>query len=223
MKQNSTKPKIVIHNSISIDGSLTGFMPEMDLHYGIAARINHDARLIGSETIIKGIDLFGEGISKELPEDFSVPERDSTLPWWVIVDSGGKLKGMLHTCRRFEFCKDLIILISETTPDDYKRYLEKRNYNYLIAGPSKVDIPGALEQLMEKFKIVRILADTGRILGNILINLGLVSEISLLVHPLIIGSQGYNMFSDIQNNISLELIKSEQLEKGCVWLIYNLK
>jgi len=76
-------------------------MPEMELHYKIAGEYKPDAHLIGSKTIIKGKEMFGEGIPYEVPSDFEKPERDKSLPWWVIVDSAGKLKGMLHTCRRF--------------------------------------------------------------------------------------------------------------------------
>ncbi len=32
------RPEIIIHNSISPDGSLVGFMPDMELHYKIAGQ-----------------------------------------------------------------------------------------------------------------------------------------------------------------------------------------
>jgi 2,5-diamino-6-(ribosylamino)-4(3H)-pyrimidinone 5'-phosphate reductase len=41
--------EIIIHNSVSLDGSLTGFMPDMGVHYSIAGSYKHDARLIGSK------------------------------------------------------------------------------------------------------------------------------------------------------------------------------
>jgi hypothetical protein len=34
------RPEIIIHNSISLHGSLTGFMPDMGLHYKIAGDLN---------------------------------------------------------------------------------------------------------------------------------------------------------------------------------------
>ena len=216
------KPEIIIHNSVSIDCSLTGFMPDMGLHYKIAGDYRPDAHLIGSETIIKGNEMFGEGIPDELPSDFEKPQRDNSLPWWVIVDSGGKLKGMLHTCRRFEYCRDLIILISEKTPADYIDHIKERNYHYIIAGKDKVDLKPAIEKLCDSFVINRILTDTGRVLGNILINLGMVDEISLLIHPLIVGEKCYPMFSDVTGNKDFKLKKSEQFENGCVWAVYSL-
>jgi 2,5-diamino-6-(ribosylamino)-4(3H)-pyrimidinone 5'-phosphate reductase len=217
------RTEITIHNSVSLDGSLTGFMPEMGPHYSIAGRFPHDARLIGSETIRTGIEMFGETVPVEVPEDFLKPDRDASVPWWIVVDSGGKLKGMLHTCRRFEFCRDVIVLVSEKTPKEYITHLEERKYKYLIAGVEKVNLTEAFQQLQKTMGITKILADTGRVLGNLLLNTGLVSDLSLLVHPLIIGSNGYRMFDDISKDINLSLIKTELLEKGIVWLHYEIE
>jgi 2,5-diamino-6-(ribosylamino)-4(3H)-pyrimidinone 5'-phosphate reductase len=215
--------EIIIHNSVSLDGSLTGFMPDMGVHYSIAGSYKHDARLIGSETVISGIEMFGEKVPDEGPEDFVSPKREDSVPWWLIIDSGGRLSGLLHTCRRFEFCRDVILLISEATPPEYIRHLKERNYNYIISGKEKVDIKMALEELKKKFGIAKILTDTGRVLGNLLINLGLVSEISLLVHPLIIGEKSYPIFSDIKEMPDLKLKESQQLDNGIVWLIYDVE
>src|SRR4030043_1627523 len=208
------KSEIIIHNSVSLDGSLTGFMPDMELHYKIAGNYKPDAHLIGSETIIKGNEMFGDGIPDEVPSDFEQLKRDKSLPWWIIVDSGGKLKGILHTCRRFEYCRDVIILVSESTPADYLEHLKERNYNFIITGKEKVDLNMAVDRLREKFGIFRILTDTGRVLGNILLNLGMVNEISLLIHPLIAGEKCFPIFSEINRNIKLSLKKSEKYEKG---------
>ncbi|HPT22818.1 MAG TPA: dihydrofolate reductase family protein [Bacteroidales bacterium] len=215
--------EIIIHNSISLDSSLTGFMPDMSLHYKIAGDYKPDAHLIGSETIIKGIEMFGEDVPEELPADFNPPSRNSSLPWWVIVDSGGKLKGILHTCRRLEYCKDVIILVSEKTPEEYTTYLKERNYNFIVTGKEKVDLRMALEHLREEFNVARILTDTGKVLLNILLNMGMVNEISLLVHPLIIGEKGYSIFSNVNRNLNLKLKKSEQFENGCVWMVYGIE
>lgn len=215
--------EIIIHNSVSLDGSLTGFMPDMGLHYKIAGGYEPDAHLIGSATILSGIEMFGEGVPEEGPEDFRSPESNPALPWWVIVDSGGRLKGVLHTCRRFEFCRDVIVLLSESTPRNYLKHLKERNYQYIVAGKEKVDLKAAIDQLRIKFGINKILTDTGNVLGNILLNMGIVNEISLLVHPMLIGEKCYPVFSDIKANLKLMLKKSEQFENGCVWMVYNFE
>ncbi len=216
------KSEIIIHNSVSLDGSLTGFMPDMGLHYKIAGEYNPDAHLIGADTIIAGNEMFGEGIPAELSSDFEKPQRDAGLPWWIIVDSRGRLKGMLHTCRRFEYCRDVILLVSESTPKDYLLHLKERNYNFIITGKEKVDLKSAVEKIAELYDIRKILTDTGRVLGNLLINMGLVNEISILIHPLLVGEKCYPMFSDLKKDLNLKLKKSESFENGCVWSIYSI-
>jgi 2,5-diamino-6-(ribosylamino)-4(3H)-pyrimidinone 5'-phosphate reductase len=216
------KPEIIIHNSVSLDGSLTGFMPDMELHYRIAGDYKPDAHLIGSDTVIAGNEMFGTGIPEELPEDFISPAGDKNLPWWVIVDSGARLKGVLHTCRRFEYCRDVILLISSVTPQDYIEHLTQRNYRYIVAGKEKVDLADALDSLQNQFGINRILTDTGKVLGNILINEGLANEISLLIHPLMVGESCYPIFSDVRRTFNLKLKRSEQFANGCVWSVYTV-
>jgi 2,5-diamino-6-(ribosylamino)-4(3H)-pyrimidinone 5'-phosphate reductase len=63
-------PKIVIHNSISLDGSLTNFEPNMDLHYQIAGNYKSEAHLIGSITAKIGVTLYGNAIPQEEKRDF---------------------------------------------------------------------------------------------------------------------------------------------------------
>jgi 2,5-diamino-6-(ribosylamino)-4(3H)-pyrimidinone 5'-phosphate reductase len=215
--------KIILHNSISIDGSLSNFEPNVGLHYWIAGNYKPDVHLIGSNTIKKGIELYGDDVPPEEKKDFKKQERNENLPYWIIIDTHGKLKGLLHTCRRFEFCKDVIVLMSEKTPKSYLDHLNERNYDYHIAGKDHVNLKKTLELLSNKYKVKTILTDTGRILGNLLLNQGFVSEISLLTHPIIVGNKSYNMFSGIDKNLKLKLLKKETLEKQYVWLVYKVE
>ena len=118
-------PKVILHNSVSLDESLTNFEPNMRLHYQIAGKYNADAHLIGSNTVKVGVELYGGDVPLEEKQDFAKPERSESLPYWVIPDTKGILKGLLHTCRRFEFCRDVILLVSEETPTEYITHLKE--------------------------------------------------------------------------------------------------
>jgi len=131
------------------------------------------------------------------------------LPYWVIPDTSAKLRGLLHTCRRFEFCRDVILLLSETTPKDYIEHLKERNYDYHVVGKKHVDLEKSLDLLSSKYKVKRVLTDTGRILGNLLIEQGLVSKLSLLIHPVVVGRDPYHMFGNISGKTILKLSKRE--------------
>jgi 2,5-diamino-6-(ribosylamino)-4(3H)-pyrimidinone 5'-phosphate reductase len=115
------------------------------------------------------------------------------------------------------------VLISEETPEEYVRYLKERNYDFHVVGKRHVDLEKSLKLLSEKYLVKTILADTGRILGNLLLNLGFVSEISLLIHPVIVGNKSYNMFSNVNKNVKLKLYRKETLEKEYVWVVYIFK
>jgi len=214
--------KLVLHNSISLDGSLIQFNPNLRLHYQIAAEYRPEAHLIGSNTIQVGIDLYSDGIPLEDAQDFQKPQRDSTLPYWVIIDSHAQLQGILHTCRRFELCRDIIVLITDTTPSGYIDYLEARQYAYHVVGETHVDLPQAIDVLTNTYQVQTLLADTGMVLGNLLLNQGLVTELSLLVHPVIVGTQSYPIFANIDSTLQLTLLKQEVMEAEYVWLAYDV-
>lgn len=217
------RPKVILHNSISLDGSLTSFEPNMQLHYQIAGCYKADAHLIGSNTIKTAIELFGEGVPPEEASDFQKPKRDKKLPLWVIIDSKGTLEGVLHTCRRFELCRDVVVLVSKKTSKRYLRYLDDRRYDHHCIGTNSVDLKEALLLISKKYHVKKVLSDTGRILGNLLLNQGLVDEISLLIHPVIVGKDSYSIFYDIEKNMAVSLVKSKRIKQHYIWLVYQLK
>ena len=203
--------------------SLTDFEVNMELHYKIAGSYKPDVHFIGSNTITKGIELYSNGVPSEEKEDFEKPKRKQTLPLWVMVDSKGSLRGLLHTIRRFEFCRDIVILVSEITPQDYINYLIDRSYDYHVCGKNHVDLRKSFELLSDIYGAKTVLTDTGRVLGNLLLNKGLVNEISLLIHPVFVGNKSYDMFSDINSDIKLKLLKNETMDDNYIWLVYGIE
>jgi len=223
LPKGRTTMKTIMHNSISLDGSFINFDVDMGLHYQLASRFKADAHLIGSETVRAGGELYG--IPPEKETDFIKPERDSGLPYWIIVDSKGKTKGLLHTCRSFEFCKDVIVLISRKTSGDFIHYLKERNYDYLICGDIRVNLKKAYDALTEKYKISIIMVDSGPTLNGVLLDTGLIDEISLLVFPVLVGNRSDKLLAQLNfgnHNVSLRLLEHEYLDKGLVLLRYQV-
>jgi 2,5-diamino-6-(ribosylamino)-4(3H)-pyrimidinone 5'-phosphate reductase len=217
--------KIIMHNSVSLDGSFTDFEVNMGMHYQIASRYKADANLIGSNTIVMGIEIYGGEIPPENEADFHKPDRDVASPYWIIADTKGVTKGMLHTCRSFEYCKDVIVLISQQTSDDYINYLRERDYNYLVCGEERIDFKKALNILSTNYGIEKVLVDSGPILNGLLMSEGLLDEISLLISPTIVGNKSNKLLSNLNlgnQNINLELLSFEGLESGFVLLIYKV-
>jgi 2,5-diamino-6-(ribosylamino)-4(3H)-pyrimidinone 5'-phosphate reductase len=215
-----------MHNSVSLDGSFINFNVDMGLHYQLGGRLMADAHLIGSHTIRAGIDLFEGEIPSEKESDFVKPERAAGLPYWVIVDSKGRTKGLLHTCRSFEFCKDVIVLISRKTDAGFIDYLKQRNYDYLLCGDGTyVDFEKAYKALTEKYGINTILVDSGPTLNGVLLDRGLIDEISLLVFPMLVGRRSDKLLFQLNigsRNIDLKRLEQENLDKGLVLLRYQV-
>lgn len=214
-------PKVIIHNSISLNGSLTDFNVNMPLHYQIASSFKADMHLVGSNTAKIGIDLFMEEIPKEKDDNYKKPDKEGVL--WAIPDSTGKLKGLLHIFRQSDYCKDVVIFVSETTPNNYISYLKERNYDYHVIGQTKCDLKKALERLKEKYSAQTILTDTGAILSNLLLEQGLASQISLLVHPIIVGMKSSNMFCNINTSFQLDLVEQKFVDQSHIWLLFEIK
>ena len=59
--------------------------------------------------------------------------------------------------------------------------------------------------------------------SSLLINLQIVNEISILIHPLIVREKSYPMFSDLTVTLKLKLKETEQFENGCVWMAFTLE
>lgn len=218
-------PKIILHNSVSLDCSVTGFEANLAVHYGILSSYRPDAILVGSKTAKIGIKLFYKDVPAEDDPDFSKPEILPNDPraYWLIADSRGILEGLLHVYRRSEYGKDVIVLVSERTPASYINYLKERNYDYLCAGDDHVDFRGTLKTLKEKYGFKLVVSDSGGTLNSILLEQGLAEEISLVVCPVVVGKQGANLFRTLENkDVQLEFLRSEALDGNYVHLLYRV-
>ena len=54
-----------------------------------------------------------------------------------------------------------------------------------------------------------------------MINLGLIDEIGLAVHPILLGS-GKHLFTELENRIKLTLVDTKTYSSGLVTLIYKV-
>jgi len=215
-------PRLIAHNSITINGGLTGFDVDFDLHYAIAGQYQAQAYMVGSQTVLEA----ETHIPDEVENDCSLREidADDRRPFWVIVDTKGRLEGYLHFYRRMPYIKDIIVLISKSTPDKYIHYLNERHYPNVTCGLDQVDFIQALAILKNQFSIDTILLDTGETLSNILYEKDLVDTISLVVAPWIAAVSSHYVFNGIQINkpIKLRIKQVKPLRNNHVLLVYEI-
>src|SRR5688572_25400987 len=122
-------PRVILHNTVSLDGAFAGFDVDLGAHYARAASLRPDAHLIGADTARTGVEAFG-GPPPETAELRAppLPDPGDRRPLWVIVDSRGQCEGLLHAFRGSRYCRDVAVLISERTPPSYTKYLDSRGY-----------------------------------------------------------------------------------------------
>ena len=217
-------PRVIMFNTISVDGSIRDFELDIGLHYEVADKIRADAHLIGSETARSGIEQFTETIPAEESSDMTKPviRADETRPFWVLADAKGKLKGLLHVYRRSCYCKDVIVIVCGKTPGDYIGYLKERNYNIIVAGDEEIDFHAALDKLALYYNVKNVLTDSGGGLNSILIQGGIVDEMALLISPVIVGKSATSLFRYLDNKVNLELIRSERIRGNHMLVIYRV-
>ena len=229
------KPRVILHNAISADGRVDWFPADIGLFYELAATWHEDATLAGSGTILAA----GGGAEEPAPAPSANvaapppvpgPGADATdrRPLLAVVDSRGQVKGW-RTLLAAGYWRTGVALCSATTPSEHLAWLAERGVEQLVTGADRVDLAAALGELAARFGVKTVRVDSGGKLNGELLRLGLVDEISLLVHPYLVGGKTpASMFraADLTHEIGvleLELLQSRKVKAGIVWLRYAVK
>jgi len=130
--------------------------------------------------------------------------------------------------RHEPYWRDTVILVSGSTPKPYLDYLQKRNVPYITAGNDHVDYRAALEELNTRYGVKTVRVDSGGKLNGVLLRAGLINEVSLLIHPYLVGGTSPRSMYQAPDLIAaagvirLKLINVEQLPNDLIWLRYEV-
>ena len=185
--RTTSRPRVVVHNTISIDGAVRGFPVDMGVHYGLVPAWGAEVHLVGSATFASGIEAFGGVEETAAHRTPPVVDDGDRRPWWVIPDSTGRLEGLLHNARAFGACRDVVVLVTDRTPMSYLGYLMERDYPVHILGEDRVDLEAAVSLCASRYGATSVLVDGGPALVGALLDAGLVDVLSLVVNPAIVG------------------------------------
>ena len=217
------KPKVILHNAVSLDGRLDWFTPDIGLFYELTGRWREDVTLVGCDTMLEQVDALPPA-SPNLPQP---PDPDDTRPLLAVVDSRGRLR-QLHRLRGTPYWREVVALCSRSTPVEHRTYLDDHRIETIVAGAHKVDLAVALEELHNRHGIQTARVDSGGQLNGALLRAGLVDEVSVLVHPALVGGQSPRSLyraPDLDSAvgvIKLRLADSQTLKDGIVWLRYEV-
>jgi riboflavin biosynthesis pyrimidine reductase len=117
---------------------------------------------------------------------------------------------------------------SRATPQTHLDCLRERGIDAIIAGTDRVDLRAALLVLNKRYGVTRVRADSSGTLNGALLRAGLVEEVSLLIHPQLVGGTSCRSFyrapdlTDAKGVIPSRLRHCEKLRNDVVWLIYDV-
>lgn len=220
-------PWVITFNATSVDGRITGFDADVDLYYQLASEIGADAVLMGSKTVLTGFHVNPGDISEESQEDFQPREVDPEdhRPILVVPDSRGQIR-IWSEVRRMPYIRDIIVLCSRSTPKEYLDFLDERFIPYMIVGYKQADLETALHELNLQFGVKLVRIDSGGVLNGALFQAGLVDEVHVLIHPVLVGTAENSIYNteleSDRENVQLKLVDVDGLEDGMVYLTYQV-
>lgn len=222
-------PRVILHIATSLDGRITNFPADLDLYYSLAATWNPDAILFGSETVLTAVrDNPSLEVPPEHEEMFRPPEGvKDPRPLLVIADSRGRVR-CWDAIRKWPYMRDLLAFCSGSTPEEYLAYLEERKIAAIVAGTDRIDMREALIMLNSHYGVETVRIDSGGTLNSVLLQAGVVDEVSVLIHPFLAGGRAEpTMFDPFRAGfpdlkVPLTHTGTEVVGKGLVWVRYTV-
>ncbi len=215
-------PSVILHMGVSVDGRIDWGIGDPGPYYAIAVQMGADADLSGSNTILKA--SFPEDPRSAMPELYDAFIDRPGRPLLAVVDSRGQIKNWA-VIKRQPFWSGFVALCSHATPESHLAYLRQESIETILAGEDRVDLRRALETLNERCAVKVVRVDSGGILNGALLRAGLVSEVSVVVYPCLVGGTSpSSMFvaEDLagpEGVIRVKLTHVEQMDEY-VWLKY---
>ncbi len=218
-------PRVIMHIGASLDGRIDWGMCPNNPYYDVIRSFGADVDLTGTGTMLAApVPDDPQAAFGALYEEWGkLPGR----PRLAVVDSRGLIRNW-EMLRKQPWWSGHVALCSEATPREHLSYLEEIGIDTIIAGAEKVDLRQALEELNARYgaRVVRL--DCGGTLNGVLLRLGLVSEVSVIVNPCLVGgTTSRTMFAapDLTSEegvVRLKLSKLERLNEEFVWLRYDI-
>lgn len=218
-------PHIIMHVTVSLDGRIDWGMMPGNPYYDVIRSFHADADLSGTGTMLSApIPDDPQAAFGEMYDEWS---RLADKPRLAVVDSRGQI-------RNWEFLKKQpwwsghVALCSQATPAEHMKYLRDAGVDSIVAGQEKVDLRRALEEMNARYGTRIIRTDCGGTLHGVLLRAGLVTEVSVIVSPALVGGTSpRTMFAapDLKSEegvVRLRLLNVERVNEEFLWLRYDV-
>jgi len=196
------RPHVVAQLAVSLDGVTSGFDVDLARFYALATLWQEDVTLVGADTI-----LAQETALRAAPRPGPRPDG----PLLAVVDSRARVREW-EALRQLGYWSDVLALYADQTPARPPDATTRE----LVTGYEQVDLAEVLDALGERgVQLVRV--DSGGAVVTALLDLGLIDELALLVHPVLVGA-GRPWYDT--RLLELQHAGTEVFEGGVVWLRY---
>lgn len=207
--------KIVIHNAQNSDGKVLPLNIDSDFGHTLVPQFGEDIVLCGSGTILKRKLEFDRLLNYRIPE----PKPDDPRLSLAVIDSMARVNCWMALAETGRW-KEFYALVSKNTNKAYISNLIRLGVQPIMTGDDKIDIGKSMAVLGTDFghKVCRI--DSGGTLNNILLELDLVDELSLIIYPVIPGSE-IDVSSVSKNIVNMKLVEIKPMGNGVMWLKFE--
>jgi 2,5-diamino-6-(ribosylamino)-4(3H)-pyrimidinone 5'-phosphate reductase len=204
------QPKVTLYIAMSLDGRINGFKINQNVYKHIKSHLSTDALVMDFDTFIIRHDIF-EGTSDNSKQLMVVSDSRGDIPYKILIEVSKSMK--------------VLVLCTRSTPPDYLNFLEENFINYMIVGYDEVNMATAFEELNIHFGVRNIAVHADGVLNGKLIADDLVEELSVFIHPTVVGANNDLMYiPDINENqnLDLRLIEMKEMENEIIYLKYRI-
>ncbi len=224
------RPYIICHMVTSVDGRIDCSMVEHisgDEYYTTLADLNCPVELEGRVTMEHYSALHGYFEPPAGARPVGKPSVHIAVQserYTVAVDTQGRLRWPSPVINE----APLICIVSEQVTQAYLDTLKAQGISWICCGQERVSLYFAMEILHRDFGVKRLAVLGGGLINGAFLKSELVDELSLIIAPGIDGRTGQPaLFEGMTDSprflpTQLELIHSEPLPNGCVWLRYRV-
>jgi 2,5-diamino-6-(ribosylamino)-4(3H)-pyrimidinone 5'-phosphate reductase len=193
---------VVAQLAVSLDGVASGFDVDLARFYALASLWQEDVTLVGADTI-----LAQESDVLAAPRRGPRPEG----PLLAVVDSRARVHSW-NSLRDLGYWSDVLALYADQTPPRPSDATTRE----LITGYNQVDLAETLAVLGRRgTQTVRV--DSSGALLRACLELDLVDELAVLVHPVLVGS-GERWYDT--RRLNLHHVGTEVFTDGVLWMRY---
>ena len=195
------RPHVVAQLAVSLDGVTSGFDVDLARFYALASLWQEDVTLIDAGTILAQEHAV-----------LAAPRRGPRAegPLLAVVDERARVRSW-DSLRELGYWSGVLALYADQTPERPPDATTRE----LITGYDQVDLVEVLD-FLGRGGVQTVRVDTSGVLLRACLALGLIDELALLVHPVLIGGDRWYD----TGRLNLQHAGTEVFKDGVIWIRY---